>query len=430
MSELENRIQDEVGRISLIDTHEHLMSEQARLKREIDLFYWFCHYASSDVISAGLPEAKREWLLDTDVKLDERWESFAPFWEHARTTGYGRALLLAARDLFDMPDINSSTYRELSEKLAASNREGWYQYVLKDRAKIDLSILQSLEDWDPIPLADVDRRFFAPVVCMNDFIMPCDRVGLDRLAAQVDSAVYSLDDLLYVIDRRLGQAVEARVVAVKVSLAYQRSLRFERVAKADAEQAFNFLFRTLVRGGEQQAPASVLDLKPLHDYLMHYVIRHAMDLGLPMQIHTGLQEGNGNVLVNSNPLSLVNLFMDYPAQRFDLFHAGYPWQSEMATLGKNFANVFVDMCWLHVISPWVARQTLHEWIETVPSNKIFAFGGDYIFVEGAYAHAQMARANVAQVLSEKVESGYLSEDEAVVLAKKILRENAKAFFGL
>lgn len=149
-----------------------------------------------------------------------------------------------------------------------------------------------------------------------------------------------------------------------------------------------------------------------------------------MQVHTGLQEGNGNILANSNPLHLVNLFLEYPEQKFDLFHAGYPWQSEMATLGKNFANVFVDMCWLHVISPWVARQTLHEWIETVPSNKIFGFGGDYIFVEGAYAHAQMARADVAQVLTEKVETRYLTEDEAIGLARKILRENAKKFFGL
>jgi hypothetical protein len=85
---------------------------------------------------------------------------------------------------------------------------------------------------------------------------------------------------------------------------------------------------------------------------------------------------------------------------------------------------------VHVISPWVARQTLHEWIETVPANKIFAFGGDYIFVEGAYAHSRMARDNVARVLAEKVETGYLAEDEAVGLAHKLLRENAARFFRI
>ena len=430
MSELYERIRTEVDGIQLVDTHEHLMSEGARLERKLDFFYWFCHYASSDVISAGFPEGKREWLLDPDVPLDERWASFAPYWEHARTTGYGRALLLAARDLLEVEDINAATYSVLSDKLARSNRPGWYEYVLKERAGIDVSVLQSLEEYDPIALDQVDRRFFAPVVCMSDFIMPCDQVALDALSGQAGLPIHCLQELLAVVDRRLGQAVEAQVVGVKVSLAYQRTLQFDRALRNDAEGAFNLLFQTFVRRGVQQPPASVAELKPLHDYLMHHVVRRSMDLGLPMQVHTGLQEGNGNILANSNPLHLVNLFLEYPEQKFDLFHAGYPWQSEMATLGKNFANVFVDMCWLHVISPWVARQTLHEWIETVPSNKIFGFGGDYIFVEGAYAHAQMARADVAQVLAEKVETRYLTEDEAIGVARKILRENAKRFFGL
>jgi predicted TIM-barrel fold metal-dependent hydrolase len=163
---------------------------------------------------------------------------------------------------------------------------------------------------------------------------------------------------------------------------------------------------------------------------MHQVIQRAIEIDLPIQIHTGLQEGSGNFLVNSNPLHLVNLLIEYREARFDLFHAGYPYQGEMATLGKNFANAYVDLCWVHVISPWVARQTLHELIETVPANKIFAFGGDYFFVEGTYGHACMARNNVAKVLAEKVEMDYLTEDEAVALARRYLRENAIRFFRL
>jgi predicted TIM-barrel fold metal-dependent hydrolase len=163
---------------------------------------------------------------------------------------------------------------------------------------------------------------------------------------------------------------------------------------------------------------------------MHQIVRRAIAHRLPIQVHTGLQEGNGNIVANANPLHLANLLLAYPEARFDLFHAGYPFQSEMATLGKNFPNTYPDLSWVHVISPWVARQTLHEWLETVPANKIFAFGGDYIFVEGTYAHAQMARANVAQVLAEKVAMEYIGEDEALVLMRKLLYGNAATFFGL
>ena len=73
---------------------------------------------------------------------------------------------------------------------------------------------------------------------------------------------------------------------------------------------------------------------------------------------------------------------------------------------------------------------LHEWIETVPGNKIFGFGGDYGFVEGIYGHSVIARENVAQVLAEKVEEGYFDESEAIESGKKILRDNAYEFFRI
>jgi len=406
-TELYKRIHAEVEGISLIDTHEHLISEGVRLRQKIDLFYWFSHYASSDLVSAGMSKQTMESLRDPDRPLHERWLEFAPFWEEARSTGYGRALLLAARDLFDIPDINEATYQELSEKISASNYEGWYDHVLKERANIALAILHPIPEFDPTPLEEIDRR----------------KTGV---------AIHSLDDLLKAMDLAFEQAVEAGVVGVKVSVAYTRSLDFEKVAKADAERIFNQLNRYPVGppGSTQQPPVSWAEAKPLQDYLMHQAVRRAIEQHLPIQIHTGLQEGNGNFLANSNPLQLASLLLEYPEARFDLFHAGYPYQGEMATLGKNFANAYIDLCWVHIISPWVGRQTLHEWIETVPANKVFAFGGDYIFVEGAYAHAVMARSNITQVLTEKVETGYLTEAEAMALAHKLLRENASRFFRL
>ena len=434
-TELHKRIRAEVDGIPLIDTHEHLMSERARLNQKIDFFYWFSHYASSDLVSAGMSQQTLEGLRDPDRPLDERWAEFAPLWEHVRTTGYGRALLLAARDLFGIDDINEATYQELSGKITASNHDGWYEHVLKERANIDLAILHPLEDVDPMPLEEIDRHFFAPVLPISDFLQPCNRIELEVLERKTDVSIRSLDDWLTSIDVAFERAVAARVVGAKVGIAYKRPLHFEKVAKADAERAFNQFDRYPVghhtfRGVSQLPPVAWAELKPLQDYLMHHVVRRAIDHNLPIQIHTGLQEGNGNFLANSNPLLLVNLLIEYPEARFDLFHAGYPYQSEMATLGKNFPNVYPDMCWVHIISPWVARQTLHEWIETVPANKIFGFGGDYIFVEGTYAHAVLARSNVAQVLAEKVEAGYLTEDEAVTLAHKLLRENAVKFFRL
>jgi len=47
---------------------------------------------------------------------------------------------------------------------------------------------------------------------------------------------------------------------------------------------------------------------------------------VPVQVHTGLHAGNGNVLGNSRPADLTNLLYRYPRVTFDLFHVGYPFQ--------------------------------------------------------------------------------------------------------
>ena len=135
-----------------------------------------------------------------------------------------------------------------------------------------------------------------------------------------------------------------------------------------------------------------------------------------------------NLVTNSNPTHLVNLFIDYGEAKFDILHGSYPYTAELATLAKNFHNVYVDLCWLHIISPSHARRALSEFLDTVPSNKILAFGGDYRFVEGVYGHAVIARQNVAKVLTEKVEEDGYEEMEAIHLAKRLLRDNAIELF--
>ena len=46
-------------------------------------------------------------------------------------------------------------------------------------------------------------------------------------------------------------------------------------------------------------------------------------MGAFVQIHTGFQEGNGNIVANSDPLLLTELLQDFPGVRFDLFHIGH-----------------------------------------------------------------------------------------------------------
>ncbi|KAB2823011.1 MAG: amidohydrolase family protein, partial [Paludibacter sp.] len=108
----------------------------------------------------------------------------------------------------------------------------------------------------------------------------------------------------------------------------------------------------------------------------------------------------------------------------------YPYGGELAALAKNFPNVFIDLAWSATISPSYTQRYIQEFLETVPNNKIVAFGGDCHTPEGVYAASVMARETVENALIAMVRSGYISEKEAMVIIEKLLRTNAIEIYGL
>ena len=444
MSDLASRLTQIVGSIRLVDTHEHLLSEEERNRAAHDFGYLFPHYASSDLVSSGMPPALLEavrgaarpvlmermarigWIRKpppfvaptrADLSLEERWAALAPYWDRIRHTGYGTCLRIAIRDLFGVPDLNGQTYAQLSDAIAQSRRAGWYRHVLKEKAGIAVSIQDDYR-------TDVDRDLFAPVVRLEHFACATTRGDLRNIEADTGRSIHSLDALVEAMHAALDRELQAGAVGVKIGIAYRRTIRFEKVAHADAERVFTRLFGHLGEGPSWD------EARTLQDYMFHQIIQAAVQRDVPIQIHTGLQEGNGNVLANSNPTLLTTVLLEYPQAKFDLFHGSYPYMREALALVKNFSNAYLDLCWLYIISPTAAAGMLHEAIETVPSNKIFAFGGDFIIPEGAYGHSVMARRVVSRVLTTKVEDGYLTEEEAVALANRILRENPATLYRL
>ena len=77
------------------------------------------------------------------------------------------------------------------------------------------------------------------------------------------------------------------------------------------------------------------------------------------------------------------------------------------------------MCWAHIISPHASVEALLEWIDSIPVNKISAFGGDYKFVDGVFGHQMLARQNVARALAIKVHEGVLDAEKAKKLARMV-----------
>jgi len=66
----------------------------------------------------------------------------------------------------------------------------------------------------------------------------------------------------------------------------------------------------------------------------------------------------------------------------------------------------------------------------VPANKISAFGGYYLFVDGVFGHSLMAYRNVSRALSIKVEDGTFDIDTAKETAEMLFIKNPERIFKL
>jgi hypothetical protein len=422
---LKARLEESLTKLRIVDTHEHILPEKVRVAQNVDFFTLAGHYTIRDIISAGLSREDVARVRDPKTPMAERWRLFEPYWKAVRFTGYAQCLRLALRDIYGIEEVTAATIERLNQAIAARNKPGLYREVLQRRAGIAYSVL------DQTFAAKAERpdpEFFAVAARFDRFITARGPGTVRMLEELAGTSITDVASWKRALEKDFQRTRELGMVAVKCALAYRRPLNFEATAEAEAQRDFE----ALMRGEDTPQPSSQPPPRPpfpkLEDHLFHHLVSLVAEHRLPMQIHTGLLSANQGYIPQTNPVHLTNVFNRYPQVAFDLFHIGYPYVGEMAVLGKFYPNVHIDFCWAHIVAPHAAQRALDEFLETVPATKIMGFGGDFDFPELTYAHAVMARRNIAEALAARVERGEMREDEAAALGRMLLCDNPARLF--
>jgi hypothetical protein len=416
--------------IKVVNAHEH-QRWFAEYEGHAYNFYTLLNhsYLQADLVSAGAPGLKSEAINQGD--LEALWKTQGPYLDFSRNTSYYSHFLVGFRILygFEDPFFTEENVRALSAEIAEnySRREEWYEKAFHQAGFETMFVDQY---WDPYN-TELDSRYFTLVFNINPLVSSIAfreqltakdaprQTNIYKLSEEEGNPIKTLDDYLAAADRLLQKFQDRSVVGLKNSMAYGRSLDYAEVSYNDAKELF-------ARPSGALSPA---EKKALGDFMFHWIVEKSVALELPIQIHTGYLAGNGNVLENSRPTKLNNLFLKYPRVKFVLFHGGYPWTGEYAALGKMFPNVFLDLVWLPQISREAAVRGLDEMLDTVPYNKFF-WGGDCHFIEESAGSLAFGKDVVANVLAGRVERGLMTEDLAREVARKIFRDNAIRFFKL
>ncbi|MBI3857359.1 MAG: amidohydrolase family protein [Planctomycetes bacterium] len=351
--------------------------------------------------------------------FDEWWAKGKHDFDNVRASSFYRYQLPAFQDLYgiDFDRITDAEAQALNDRIFEHYKDQkWLTHVITERANIELMFndhywarfaFKQSYPWEVVVFNVTTLvRAFHP----SEFKKPEDDPY--AFAKSEGLELKSIDDFLAVLHRLFRKAKASNAVCLKTTLAYQRTLLFDNVPKERAAKAF----------GRPASELSAAEIKDFEDYVMWRLVELSGEYGLPFQIHTGHARIQG-----SNPMLLIELIDAHPGVKFILFHGGYPWIGETGAIVTRRKNVWIDSVWLPSISYTMAKRAYHEWLEVMPSDRIM-WGADCNHAEGIYGATEFTRRCIAEVLSEKVDAGALTEEHAVAIGRQILRENALKLF--
>jgi predicted TIM-barrel fold metal-dependent hydrolase len=417
------QISQKVASTLFIDTHEHLFEERERLERKAKGEYddWsvlLMNYINAELIVAGMPQRELSRIASRDLDPVEKWRILEPYWPSVRHTGYGQAVEIAAKKLYDVPRLSASTIKRIEKGYHDWIKPGFYSKMLREVGGIESCQVNRFE----APFYKSDQ----PDLLIQDIsILGMHMLGaMERISGPTGIEVKDLSDWHAVIDWWFKRYANYSA-AVKTQAAYNRGLDYEDVP---AEKAAP-LFKRKISGEELTGE----ETKAIEDHLFWYCVRKATEYSLPVKIHTGLYAGHSKMplsRVSGNPASACDICRNAPDTWFVFMHICYPYYEDLVAVAKAYPNAYLDMCWAWIISPVAAVNFLKQYLVTAPANKVFAFGGDYRAIEPVIGHAEIARRGIVQTLSELTEEGWLDLDGALDLAVKIMNTNPRKVFRL
>ncbi len=412
--------------IGLVDCHDHSAECGPKYIDPIQVIVG--GYFTSDLHSAS-SDKDIAAMQDLNLSIEQRWPILEKAWRRASHTGYAQVTRRVLKKFYGVEKLTLEALKGMQDKLIDLTDEATFDGILGE-ANIAIRILEICDrDADRTSILNRTAKLTPRarlVTSLQSFHAIKTYEDVQNLIGSLGRTVTSLDEYLFACREIFEGYKRFGAIGFKDSSAYTRTLEYGNPTRAEAEKVFNWFM------ADPRRSASYPDgAKPLDDFLFHEFMRIARDMDLPVQIHTGHMAGIRNDIVKTNAAHLTSIIEMHRDVRFDLFHANWPYGGELLFLAKNYPNVAIDFCWANIIDPVCCQNLFKQALSCVPHGKIHGYGSDFCgFADRAWAHADIARDNIAIALSDMIDAEYIDIDDAKEIALMWLRENANEFFRL
>ncbi|MGW0770081.1 amidohydrolase family protein [Streptomyces sp. NPDC002676] len=353
-----------------------------------------CHGA----VTADLDPDQFESLITEGAA----WPGISPF-----DSPVGTAVRRHCAPLLDLP-----RHAPPADYLARRSALGWQEVNRRFLTASGTEVFCVDTGYAPLPLtspAELARAAGATAY---------EVVRLEQLAEAVAARGVEAGEYAAVFRAAAEQAVRRPgVVAVKSVAAYRTGFALDPARPTDAEVT-EAARRRLAHGSRLTDPV-----------LVRHLLWTAVDLGLPLQLHTGF--GDADVRLHRADPALLTDWLHLTAGTIPvlLLHC-WPYQRQAAYLAAVFEQVYLDVgLALHYTGPARARAVLEEALEITPYRKLLYSSDACGVAEFHHLGALSFRQGLAGLLQARVDADELNLPDALRIAAWTGRDNARRLYG-
>lgn len=424
MSALEARLLEEILRIRAIDCHSHVPAESPHALSLGDLLGY--HYYTELAHSAGMPA---EAVADARPEADRNAEMVARLETIDNTVQYSW-LMETARELFGFraERLTASNWTDLAQAVAAAGKKKDRYLAVLDQSNLEKVFLTNRFDED---LSGVDRNVFVPCLRTDDLVFQlADAEVRRRLAVKTGIEVASTDQLRDAVRWLMRYFVQHGAGSAAISLPPDFSPTAPDEAAAGKALAKAARGKALTADESRVLAAFTFDV--IADACRQFKKPFQIMIGVLRNVYpAGVFNGRDLPSKQGTMMAYADLFRRFPEVDFTVSVLSMAWAHELATFAWIFPNCKPSGHWWYANIPVHIEYELRARLEAVPKVKLIGYYSDMYKVEFGLPKFNMYRRILARVLArEFVESGRMTETQALDVARLLLRDNVKRIFGV
>lgn len=372
--------------------YPHTMQSGMDLMRMLHLTYL------KEYIAGEKPE--EDALTDFIERM--KYNSYFVWLERGMEEIYGIKAALHPENMVRTNAAIIDAYKEKTHSISILEKNCCYRYMIVDAY------------WNPGEIESMSDIFIS-AYRINMYLYGYDRGAADHNGNnpyQVNnwSAVNELDEYIHLMHEEFRRQLNRGCAALKCASAYDRGVDFKKTKKEDAQKAFE--------SGKTAGKITKKEIEDFQNYIFYDICEFAAEYQIPLQCHTGL-----GLFHKTSALYLREAIEDNQKTKFVLFHGSYPWMDDLCGLVCTYHNVYIDFCWLPIISTFEAKQFLEKILDIGDITKIY-WGCDTWIAEDSYGALLAMKHVLGSTLGSRIDKGLLSCQDAENICKKILYQNA------